>query len=176
MVLYIIDQRSRDQRVGFGGVAEGRQGGRDGCVSLGGRFVGRQRRGDGGRNGGVSLGCAVAVAGDAQGQVFVLKADAEGRRRVQPPQSSGAHQLLEGGPARPLGGVLHGAGGQHRQLRQHRVNRALQAGFQGIQVGGAGEGPGALQGQDAGLCGVQPEVAQPQSGVQRGMALHPAPL
>ena len=50
-------------------------------VALGRRLEGRQGGRDGPRNGRVGLGHAVAVAGQAQGEVIVLEADAQ--RRVE---------------------------------------------------------------------------------------------
>ena len=168
----VIDQRSRDQRVDFGSVAEGCQSGCNCCVSLRCRLVGRQRRGNGGCNRSVRLGRAVGIAGDTQGQVLVLQADAQRSRDVQPPQSAGTHQQLEGGLPRPFWRILHGPGGQHGQLRQHGVDRALQAGLQGIQIGGASEGPGALQGQDVGLCAGSPRPAVLQRKPRRRPSAH----
>ena len=93
---------------------------------------------------------------------FVLEADAQRRVAMEIPQGVGAQKEVPSDLPRPGLGVDQVAAparGQRRQLGQDRVDGALEAGLRGRQVGGGGEGPGALQRQDVGVVAVQPRVS-----------------
>ena len=121
------------QRCGNCGVhlccgAVGQQCRRNGRVSLRGRFVRHQ----GGSYCRVCLCDAVRVAGQAQGEIVVLQAHAEGRVEVQVAQRVGAQEQVPGdlaGPGLGVDQVAAAAGGQGCRLREDGVYGALQAGF-----------------------------------------------
>ena len=159
----------RDRGVHLRGGAVSGQGRGDRRVALGSRREGRQGGRDGGRDGRVGLGHAVAVAGQAQGEVIVLEADAQRRVEMEIAQGIGLKKEVPDDLPRPGLGVDQVAAparGQRGQLGQDRVDGALEAGLRTRQVGGGGEGPGALQRQDVGVVAVQPRVPEAQGRVQ----------
>ena len=138
----------RDRGVHLRSSAVGGQGRGDGRVALG-RLEGRQGGRDGRRDGRVGLGHAVAVAGQAQREMVVLEADAQGRVEMEIAQGVGAQQQVPGDFSRPGLGVdqvAAPAGGQRSQLGQDRIDGAL--------------------GLDVGIVAVQPGVPEAQGRVQ----------
>ena len=152
-----------------------------------------------GRQQGVGLGSAVAVAGQAQREVVVLQAQAQRRACVEVPDRVRPQQQVPGdlaGPGLRVDQVQPAAGGQSSQLRQNRVDGALQRGLgrrevrgggvvgqvPGARVAQQGGGDGAgdlrcclvargLQGCDGRLGRVEPAVCDGQGGVE-GRLLH----
>ena len=111
-----------------------------------------------GRQQGVDLGLAVGVAGEAQGEVVVREAGAQGRLEVPVPDGVGAHEQVPGrlpGPRLGVGEVRACVGGERCQRGVERVDGRLQAGLRGRELRRRREAPRTLQGQDVRVVPVQ---------------------